>query len=62
MQNKESDQVLIFSGTSEGRKLADILKEHAIRSTVCVATEYGQEVMQESEGIEVRVGLSLIHI
>lgn len=56
MQNKESDQVLIFSGTSEGRKLADILKEHAIRSTVCVATEYGQEVMQESEGIEVRVG------
>lgn len=50
------NQILIFSGTSEGRKLADILKEHAIRSTVCVATEYGQEVMQESEVIEVRVG------
>lgn len=56
MQSKILNQVLIFSGTSEGRRLADILKDYAIRSTVCVATEYGQEVMQESEGIEVRVG------
>lgn len=56
MQSKILNQVLIFSGTSEGRKLAETLSAHAIHSTVCVATEYGQEVMQESKGIEVRVG------
>lgn len=56
MQSRILNQVLIFSGTSEGRKLAEILSAHAIRSTVCVATEYGQEVLQESELVEVRVG------
>lgn len=56
MQSRILNQVLIFSGTSEGRKLAEILSAHAIRSTVCVATEYGQEVMLESEMVEVRVG------
>ena len=38
-------EVLIFSGTSEGRELAEALARHNIGATVCVATEYGQEVM-----------------
>ena len=49
-------EVLLFSGTSEGRKLAEILSAHSVKVTVCVATEYGQEVMQESELVEARVG------
>ena len=48
-------EVLLFSGTSEGRKLAELLSEH-LCVTVCVATEYGQEVMQESELVKVRIG------
>ncbi len=49
-------EVLIFSGTSEGRTLAELLSAHSIAATVCVATEYGQEVMRESDLITVRVG------
>lgn len=39
--------VLIFSGTSEGRKLAEQLLKNQIAVTVCVATDYGQEVMEQ---------------
>lgn len=49
-------EILVFSGTSEGRKLAEILASHGICVTVCVATQYGQEVMQASEKIAVFVG------
>lgn len=40
-------EVLIFSGTSEGRKLTEQLLENQIAVTVCVATDYGQEVMEQ---------------
>ncbi len=49
-------EVLLFSGTSEGRELTEILCAHSIKVTVCVATEYGQEVMEESSLTEIRVG------
>lgn len=49
-------EILVFSGTSEGRILAEILSSNSIRVTVCVATEYGQEVMKDSSFTEVRVG------
>lgn len=50
-------EVLIFSGTSEGRTLAELLSRRGIFVTVCVATEYGQEVMeQENDYISVQVG------
>lgn len=42
-------EVLIFSGTSEGRRLAGQLIENEIAVTVCVATDYGQEVMEQEE-------------
>ena len=35
-------QVLIFSGTTEGRELAQRLAEQGIPVVVCVATEYGE--------------------
>lgn len=40
-------QVLLFGGTTEGRKLAEHLNQEQILSTVCVATEYGQEVLPD---------------
>ncbi len=47
---------LIFGGTTEGRILAETLAQKKIFSTVCVATEYGEQVMMSSEYIEVRQG------
>lgn len=46
MKEKE---ILIFSGTSEGRKLAEILLRNEIAVTVCVATEYGKEMMKQQD-------------
>ena len=51
--------VLIYAGTTEGRELACKLVEAGIPSEVCVATEYGMQVMQEetaSQEIRVRQG------
>lgn len=48
--------VLIYSGTTEGKKLAYILAKNKINSVVCVATEYGEMVMDESEYIKVNQG------
>ncbi len=47
---------LIFSGTSEGRRLAEIFSKEKIEADVCVATEYGKEVMPHLDYIEVHQG------
>ena len=47
-----SDRICLFAGTSEGRKLAGLLKE-AADLTVCVATEYGGIMLDGIEGIKV---------
>lgn len=49
-------KVLIFSGTTEGRKLAETLAQAEIPATVCVATEYGKQVMPLLEGVCVHQG------
>lgn len=49
-------QILIFSGTTEGRSLAECLCRSGIHCTVCVATEYGEQVMDKLEGLTVRQG------
>ena len=52
-------KVLIYAGTTEGRELAQRLAEKGIFSIVCVATEYGAQVMQDAavrEEIDVRQG------
>ena len=41
--------VMIFSGTTEGRRLAETLVKNGIFCHVCVATEYGLQVMESSE-------------
>ena len=48
--------VLIFSGTTEGRRLSEAIANKGIDVHVRVATEYGAEVMDFSEGIDVQVG------
>lgn len=35
-------RILVFAGTSEGRKLAEYLSACGLGATVCVATEYGE--------------------
>ncbi|MBR1390347.1 MAG: precorrin-6A reductase [Lachnospiraceae bacterium] len=49
-------QVLIFSGTTEGRELAQRLAEQGIPVVVCVATEYGEQMMPPQEGITLHTG------
>lgn len=48
--------VFVFSGTSEGRELCEKLAQQKINCKVFVATEYGENVMQEDPYINVHVG------
>ena len=44
-------RVLIFAGTTEGRLLAEELLAADIPVTACVATEYGETLLPEGEGM-----------
>lgn len=48
--------ILVFSGTTEGRTLSDWLSSAGLDVHVRVATEYGAEVMDKKNGMEVGVG------
>ena len=48
--------VLIFSGTTEGRELAEALADANVECDVCVATEYGVQTTRKSPLIHVRLG------
>ena len=50
-----SDKICIFAGTTEGRKLATLLKG-AAEVTACVATEYGEILLDGIDGITVHSG------
>ena len=50
------DKILIFSGTTEGRMLAQTLSENGINCIVSVATEYGEIVMPEMEDVTIHKG------
>ena len=53
------NKLLIFAGTGDGRRLAEILHRHRIDLHVCVATRYGEDVMpEELEGRVTRGRLS----
>lgn len=47
---------IIFSGTTEGRTLSEKLTALGIPHIVCVATEYGELVMEPSKLADVRTG------
>lgn len=40
--------VLLFGGTTEGRELAEALAGRGVRTLLCVATEYGRDVLGEA--------------
>lgn len=49
-------EILIFGGTTEGRKLSEHLAASGISHTVCVATEYGEMVLKENPFTKVHQG------
>ena len=50
-----SEKICLFAGTTEGRQLAGIL-HHCTDLTVCVATEYGEILLDGIDGITVHTG------
>lgn len=46
-------RVLIFAGTTEGRKLTEYLAGHAVRVHACTATEYGRSLLPEGTNVTV---------
>lgn len=54
--NQEQGQIALFAGTTEGRKLSECLVRAGIRHTVCVATEYGEVVLEPHPLRGVRCG------
>ena len=47
------NNVLIFAGTTEGRKLAEYLNKSGLTIHVCVATEYGSSILPQGKNITV---------
>lgn len=46
-------KICIFSGTTEGRELVELLRGQAVSVTVCVATEYGEQLVEPAENVTV---------
>ena len=52
-EKKLDKQILVFGGTSEGRQLAEIYIQNHIYCTICVATEYGGQILPKSEYLNI---------
>lgn len=50
------NEILIFAGTTEGRMLAEHLLEAGRKVHICVATEYGEEVLIKHENLTIHQG------
>ena len=48
--------ILLFGGTTEGRLLTEYLSDTNVTVDVCVATEYGKELLQQKQNITVHFG------
>ena len=48
--------VLIYGGTTEGRQLAKVFTEAGLHCTVCVATEYGEMIMDKMSSVTLLQG------
>ena len=53
--NESHETICLFAGTTEGRQLAELLSQ-AAGLTVCVATEYGEVLLDGIPDIEIRAG------
>ena len=52
----ENGKILIFGGTTEGRQAAERLPALGVPCTVCVATQYGEEVLRPHPLMTVHTG------
>ena len=50
------EKIVVFSGTTEGREYSQRLSADGVSHLVCVATDYGKEVMVPSPYADIRVG------
>lgn len=50
------DKILLFAGTTEGRNLAKFLEKNQIPTEVCVATQYGETLLEEGKYLHVHAG------
>ena len=50
------NKIVLFAGTTEGRLICEALRGKNVTVFVSVATEYGEEMIEEAENIEVRHG------
>lgn len=50
------NNILIFGGTTEGRELAEFCNKNKIYATVSTATEYGAEILSDSEYLNIIYG------
>ena len=48
--------IVLFGGTSEGRELAELCSELEIPTVVCVATDYGESLLEEAGSLRVHTG------
>ena len=48
--------ILIFGGTTEGRQLAEFCAGNGINACISVATEYGAELLPQSEYVHIHIG------
>ena len=46
-------KVIVFAGTTEGREIAEFLERRQIPGHICVATEYGEQLLPESPVLEI---------
>ena len=45
------NKILIYAGTTEGRRLAEFLVKREVSVHVCVATEYGESLLPEGSNL-----------
>lgn len=48
--------ICLFAGTSEGRQMAEVLMNTPLKVLVCVATEYGETLVTQSDHMVVHTG------
>lgn len=49
-------EILLFAGTTEGRRLSECLQEAGIPHTICVATPYGEIILKEHPLVTIHRG------
>ena len=48
--------IVIFGGTTEGRKLAEAFADTSLQIKYCVATDYGATLLPEAQNIQTHTG------